>query len=610
MKTISEIIKELDSISEDSTLLEGQSYENMFDPLYSFLKHWADQYKNSGTNENGFNLGEYVSQWYDRKRINDIFDINETIKHAKSILKKNDRVVWFLKIFRIKVILNLYENNKNTPGANMFASALSDYARKEASFFQGDTGALIAAIHHSNANQLLNEFAHYLSLPIPEIQNTVWLKQTPKDLILGFKDVEKKWQEENRQAVAQEEHHEVILKFPDEKCWFNLNQEYCEKEGLAMGHCGNKAAYKEGDRVLSLREPAQNGRWRPLLTFILHEDGNLGEMKGRGNAKPAPQYHSYIIALLKLPIIKGISGGGYAPERNFSMKDLPENEQKELYEIKPALAPLTYQYEKNGFNAFLWQRALTKMVDQIPDLESGHNVKYDEKDKLVILETFKNLKEFLETCGTYDIRRGRKDNAISYVMDYYNGENTVDYYPEINFSEIVDFIGNLPKEYHESLEKFVTQTYKIEVENDSDIAEAIEENHDELFSLIRSSIMDGLRAGYEDEMFKDFKKRIMGWTAEGMSLKFPFSGEHPQFDDIVELVMKPTDFFETLDEGKGELLYYDGQWVSGEDAPYLDEPRYGWSGYDKEIAMERFKSELPKEIEKFLPKKKVKKIKK
>src|SRR6266851_947531 len=89
--------------------------------------------------------------------------------------------------------------------------------------------------------------------------------------------------------------------------------------------CGNVPSERPGDRILSLRRKVQRGdmvRWYPIATFILDRDGQLGEMKGRGNDKPAPKYHFYIVALLRHHMINGIKGGGYMPENNFAMEDL------------------------------------------------------------------------------------------------------------------------------------------------------------------------------------------------------------------------------------------------------------------------------------------------
>src|SRR5208282_945327 len=99
-----------------------------------------------------------------------------------------------------------------------------------------------------------------------------------------------------------------------------------------------------GDQIISLREPRQKAGktyWEPHLTFIFDKaTGLLGEMKGRGNDKPATRYHPYIVTLLKDGRVNGIRGGGYMPSHNFSMKDLPEGERVALEAEKPALMTL------------------------------------------------------------------------------------------------------------------------------------------------------------------------------------------------------------------------------------------------------------------------------
>ena len=120
-----------------------------------------------------------------------------------------------------------------------------------------------------------------------------------------------------------------ILSFPDGYSWVDLEKSYCDKESESMGHCGNRGGPRS-DTILSLRDK-QN---IPHLTFILN-NGNLGEMKGRANEKPATKYHKYIIELLKLPIIKNVKGGGYKPENNFCLTDLKQEELDELLRSKP-----------------------------------------------------------------------------------------------------------------------------------------------------------------------------------------------------------------------------------------------------------------------------------
>src|SRR5690606_7918163 len=155
-----------------------------------------------------------------------------------------------------------------------------------------------------------------------QIDNYVFDKQNPGDVWREFYVIEKEWKEKQDSVIRHEQvthDTEVLIKFPDNWQWVNLHQNFCSIEGKAMGHCGNSGAWTNNDTVLSLREPTKDG-WKPHLTFILDKtNGMLGEMKGRGNAKPASKYHPYIIKLLKQNYIKGIVGGGYLSHNNFSL---------------------------------------------------------------------------------------------------------------------------------------------------------------------------------------------------------------------------------------------------------------------------------------------------
>ena len=92
-----------------------------------------------------------------------------------------------------------------------------------------------------------------------------------------------------------------------------------------IGHGALRQLLRQKGSSLLLREPVvQNEEvvWRPHLTFICSGSGYFGEMKGRANGKPATVYHDRITSLLSQPDFRGIEGGGYLPENNFSITDL------------------------------------------------------------------------------------------------------------------------------------------------------------------------------------------------------------------------------------------------------------------------------------------------
>lgn len=196
----------------------------------------------------------------------------------------------------------------------------------------------------------VRELKHYLELPIQAIQNVVWDKQSPDDLLNQFSEIEEEWKaslKENR-AVRIQPSDEKIIDFGNGWGWWDLNRGGCQDEANAMGHCGNGYG-SYGETILSLRKQIDDVHLSPHLTFILHDGHTLGEMKGRNNEKPAEKYHDMIKALLLSDYVKDIKGGGYAPENNFALSDLPDEDEEAIKAQKPQLRPaweLWSEYEK------------------------------------------------------------------------------------------------------------------------------------------------------------------------------------------------------------------------------------------------------------------------
>ena len=129
----------------------------------------------------------------------------------------------------------------------------------------------------------------------------------------------------------------VLIKVGDNLSWWLLDRAYCGIEARAMGHCGNSPSKFSAERIVSLRSD-QGDSLRPHLTFILHDDGYLGEMKGFKNSRPKEEYHDAIVELLKHPKIKGIRGGGYKPNNNFNWHDdLHPDHSAEVKKARPDL---------------------------------------------------------------------------------------------------------------------------------------------------------------------------------------------------------------------------------------------------------------------------------
>jgi hypothetical protein len=315
--------------------------------------------------------------------------ITQDIDWARRTLRKNDRIVWFLRWVKVWVIST---TTGSGVAAAAFPGALQQNRRLGAAPGQDDLAPSPA---------LKQQLDHFMSLPVPEIQNYVFRAESPRGLFDLFGKYEAAWRqriEEERSLITPESEDEILIEFQDGFAWWLLPRGGCPVEAEAMGHCGNVPSERPGDRILSLRRKVQRGdvlKWYPVATFILDRDGELGEMKGRGNDKPSPKYHPYIVELLRHHMIQGVKGGGYMPENNFSMADLDRQTREQLMADKPELKGLLGYYEDEGMT----ERVLDMLAGQLQARDLPEFESYDANKRDFILNTYRDLEQFVSANG-------------------------------------------------------------------------------------------------------------------------------------------------------------------------------------------------------------------
>jgi hypothetical protein len=305
---------------------------------------------------------------------------------------KKDRITWVLRLAKVHVINRACKANGQDPNENKFLKELAAKWEINTTVLLQDFGDM------RDAKNYIDVIEHYDSIPalravVPDmgiISPNIYNRQ----MALAEDD----WKKKQSQYTDALDHHEVIMDFKDGYVWFNLNEASCDAEAKAMGHCGNSPAAGTSQKILSLRRQTDTGKWHPCLTFILHSDGYLGEMKGRGNEKPAPQYHKYIIPLLRLDMIAGIKGGGYLAANNFSISDLDEDVADELLELKPTLMNAEELYRAEG----LTDKTADKIVSAINEVNDkyffwdGEDLICDEKLYRAVSVKDEDVLEYLE----------------------------------------------------------------------------------------------------------------------------------------------------------------------------------------------------------------------
>jgi hypothetical protein len=311
--------------------------------------------------------------------------VEQEINFARRILEREDRVIWHLRYVQISLMRALIaELNSTNPEVADRLSANTDKKVKQLAMKanvspQQIEEAGVFVLYHSEYKRNME---HYMGMPVPAIQNHIFQYELPQPLMASWEKAAEEWADDQDRVVDLDKDAEIVIDFGNGVAWWNLLKPYCPIEGDCMGHCGNSPRENTDDTILSLRKEFPTDgemRYSCMATFILTHNGMLTEMKGRGNKKPAPRYHKYIVPLLRHDIVEGIIGGGYMPEENFSLGHLEEEGLKQqLIDEKPSLAGPTYFIEK-AWDAGEYEKAaheLEKLMDA-QGLDTPGTVEFD-----------------------------------------------------------------------------------------------------------------------------------------------------------------------------------------------------------------------------------------
>lgn len=449
--------------------------------------------------------------------------IKRLVTKVVTEIKRDDIVSWFLSNLRHKILHFMDEAEGKNDEYGIFdpTRAISSY--------------------RSNLTTLV----HYLSLPIPEIQNYKYNNKEPYLYVIEkFSDAEEKWRKDRQEWIDITEDLlndsiDPIIKMDDGWMWLNLKRPYCEDEGDAMGHCGNSAAYRPDDTVLSLRKVKKEGdiyMSRPVATFI-YNDGILGEMKGRANTKPHEKYHDMIMKLLMHKtedgnyLVTGIRGGGHAPEENFDISDLSDQNKKILLTLRPELKSAKYRYDEGE----LTDEDLEEMVARAT-ARQVQRIVIDDGYMMTINDVYENLEEMdsdrnvswprdiaswvsIMTEGSFDMTDGWESNE------------------DINRDLFKD---HLIKDYriNQQVQSLLKNTFAVNpqlaVGFDGDDLDAVYDILNENYNIdldIHFAYMRAVNAGSEKMLYEKFKDDLKGLLFVSDNLDTPIYFNFDMEDD-------------------------------------------------------------------------------
>ena len=584
------------------------------------------------------------------------------VSWAYRFLRKQDRITWFLlraRIAMLRVLMRLTDfikvdyretnkkdkesiaievsqifitlerkeldriKTKGTPRIKHFQyleSEIDDIIKSLIQFRQ--TNSVVPREY----NTLITKITHFFTQDIPEIQNYTIDNVSDSwefDIEPDLERIEKEYNEKQSRFIDFDEMDpddpypeelKVIIQYPNGSQWLDLNKPYCNLEARAMGHCGNSASYGEDETILSYRTVEKNPKtkkkgWIPHLTFVLDlNTGMLGEMKGRNNQKPDKKYYGVIVDLLRLPIIKGIEGGGYMPENNFSMADLPREVAEQLMEEKPTFADLKFSYEKYGIDD---ERTKNKLHAKVNDIEAT-------SIEIIPMDGETTIRLFQWRDVDYFARRERNSFPVldeyvfimSGLKDMYNHF----YYSTLNIISTEDFMEDLPWSIRNDIFNYIVDKidpdFIKEWEDDNrelttdgeNLYLFLYENEgmdeikilDEIIPSVAQAIERGVINGIENEMFRKMEDWFTNPMPEAFeeyvpSFVFIKNAEgNFQFESPIYLITEPDTFIKLLTREYEKLKNRDIDWIDLFEFRDIDDNLESFD-FDKKFAIEEFK---------------------
>ncbi len=251
---------------------------------------------------------------------------------------------------------------------------------------------------------------------------------------------------------------------------------------------------------------------------------------------------------------------------------------------------------------------------------------YSHRFQGIVVGAWSDLEDLISSYG---------NRLMQVAYDALNGKGDRDFYYEVNTEETVEFLNNLSHEkalaeawqflrlnvgidkIHESLVEYddgYSDGDDIESMPMGDIVAALEMSgeDDTLWNAARTAIMIGNEHGAEAEMADDFYKALRdpnddvpgslvtfkkdGWYAQRISKKNPkilkphifhVIGVEEILDIIKDGSLGSEDNFVDPFLPYGRSERENKSWLN------LDEPYYGWSGFDEESAISIFMEEIP-----------------
>lgn len=614
--------------SEKDYLIERQNYNPMFDKVMKAYDQEVELVLNSSddfTDEAKTTIIQKTS--LDRTSM--LEEWQSFVKRSSRLTRNNDRTTWLIKRLRLSIASHYYRlfynrlrkvvpDNISPEDSPMYKvlwefrqSLAKDNEFNDKSYFSGlfgvdipnEFGEPFRNTYEYVADYFFDRLIHYNGIQYRPIQRLPFAGKSTELVLKQLQNLEEQYLQKkkvNSRYVNEndiEDDVELLIDFNDGYGWYDLNTSVSREEADMMGHCCTDPRTEYDGTVYSLRQRIKKkGTWylKSVATFMMKEKV-VYEMKGFGNEKPVSKYHPYIIKLLESDLVTKIAGGGYMAENNFSVLDLKEPEYTRLLKKKPLLATLTEAAKYFGTDSEIF----------LERIKSDAPWKYDEHNKIFLVEKFKSFMELAKHHGS---------DHIKWMIKIFEGDEFFEVFYDAtpDTSDVVEWVSH-DQSVKDDILKLANKKYKDEItENDLDpnnIDEVIEffmeYDQDEIFkNATITATEDGLRIGGESEMWKTFENGIAGKEILGLN------------DEITDEVFN-VGYYESDEKEENPVMIYEFKWdtecwvsidienaaklitkymdddtddsliVSGERID-ISEPYNGYSDYDDDAARDHF----------------------
>ena len=396
--------------------------------------------------------------------------------------------------------------------------------------------------------------------------------------------------------------------------WVKLKTSKCaEYEGNWMGHCvaGYGQEIEEGRTwIYSFRdianEPHITIEVRPSIVSPEErselrpgDSWTLQQIKGKGNEPPAEKYHPHVVDFLTKLSLQAEEGNVEVDIASGSeleaMTDLDKMDWLREHGGLEIPGPLGREManiaiERTAYDIYKAKGMTRQLEHTIENYFSDQN-EYDANNKGFILTQANSLQEFMDEHGD------SLGHAVKHVMSVMDGEEYIDM--EADPMMMRDLFDTLPKEKYNAIRRYLVEKYGDDPTRADDfdftsgLLSIAEEEGDELYSAVMRAVETGLRYGVEADMVQ-WLERSLG----DLESKYTYEGpmhliRGDDWDSPVKLIAPEDDVAQHVQywaqndrENYGDDLFDAIQFEE------LEEPNYGWSGYDEDSAKEELETNL------------------